>query len=134
MKTIALLLFSFLLSNSICAQYKFEKNGVTIRTTPQEVKDKNSSEFGWVYEMAQIHNMSNVTKTITFHVDMFYDGICSNCSNKEYQYTFKLAPGELLKGNILDRTSSGLKYFKEDKNKRIAAVLSDIQLTSFTVD
>ncbi|MFM7758710.1 MAG: hypothetical protein ACKO6J_07245, partial [Crocinitomicaceae bacterium] len=80
------------------------------------------------------HNTSKVTKTITFHVDMYYDGICSNCSNKEYQYTFKLAPGELLKGNILDRTSSGLKYFKEDKNKRIAAVLSDIQLTSFTVD
>ncbi len=65
---------------------------------------------------------------------MYYDGICSNCNNKEYQYTFKLAPGESLKGNILDRTSIGLKYFKEDKNKRITAVLSDIQLTSFTVE
>lgn len=134
MKTIALLLFSFLLSTSVCAQYKFEKNGVIVSTSPQEVKDKNSSEFGWVYEMAQIHNTSNVTNKITFHVDMYYDGICSNCNNKEYQYNFKLAPGESLKGNILDLTSIGLKYFKEDKNKRITAVPSDIQLTSFTID
>ena len=134
MKTIALLLFSFLLSTSVCAQYKFEKNGVIVSTSPQEVKDKNSSEVGWVYEMAQIHNTSNVTNKITFHVDMYYDGICSNCNNKEYQFTFKLAPGESLKGNILDLTSIGLKYFKEDKNKRITAVPSDIQLTSFTVE
>ena len=65
---------------------------------------------------------------------MYYDGICSNCGNKEYQFSFNLEPGEIIKGNLTDRTSGGLKYFKEDKSRRISAVLSDLQLTAFTVE
>ena len=134
MRILILLIFVLAYSNIVNAQFKFERNGVTIQTFVQEVKNKSSNEYGYMYEIAQISNSSSEKKTVSFHVDMYYDGICSNCSNKEYLYTFNLAPGEVLKGNILDRTSSGLKYFKEDKNKRITSVLTDLQLTSFIVE
>jgi hypothetical protein len=134
MKTLVTFFCFFALSSFAHAQFKFEKNGVIITTTPQEIKDKNSTEYGWVFELAQIKNTSEKKKKVSFHVDMYYDGICSNCTNNEYFYTFNLAPGEIIKGNIFDRTSSGLKYFKEDKGKRISAVLSDLQFTSFTVE
>ncbi|MFM7637215.1 MAG: hypothetical protein ACKO5W_05055 [Crocinitomicaceae bacterium] len=132
MKTIGLLLFSFLISTSICAHNKFEKNSFTLRSTTQEVKDKNSSELSEVYELAQMHKTSNVTKTKTLPVDMYYVGICSNCSNKEYQYTSILAPGEFINEIILNRTNSGLNFFKVDKNRPIVVIFSDIQSSSFT--
>ena len=47
---------------------------------------------------------------------------------------FLFGLGDIIKGNLTDRTSGGLKYFKEDKSRRISAVLSDLQLTAFTVE
>jgi hypothetical protein len=134
MKTFALLFLLLSSHNFIFSQHKFEKSGVIITTNSIEVRDKNSTEFGWIFEIAQIENSTKTKKKISFHVDIYYDGICSNCGNKEYQFSFNLEPGEIIKGNLTDRTSGGLKYFKEDKSRRISAVLSDLQLTAFTVE
>ena len=88
MKTFALLFLLLSSHNFIFSQHKFEKSGVIITTNSIEVRDKNSTEFGWIFEIAQIENITKTKKKISFHVDMYYDGICSNCGNKEYQFSF----------------------------------------------
>ncbi|MBM3160477.1 MAG: hypothetical protein FJZ66_03995 [Bacteroidetes bacterium] len=122
------------ISSAVSAQYKFEKNGIIISTNPHENKEKGSVDFGLVFEIMRLENTSSKKRTVSFHADLYYDGVCANCRNKEYQFTFVLGPGEIIKGNILDKASSGLKYFKEDKNKRLQGVMTDLQLSSFTVE
>ncbi|MBM3454310.1 MAG: hypothetical protein FJX80_04090 [Bacteroidetes bacterium] len=134
MKLILVFLTVLPISSVVCAQYKFEKNGVIISTNPQENKEKGSVDFGLVFEIMRLENTDSTKKIVSFHADLYYDGVCSNCRNKEYQFTFVLEPGEIIKGNILDKASSGLKYFKQDKTKRLQGVMTDLQLSSFTAE
>jgi hypothetical protein len=131
-KLISISLFAFFYLN-LNAQTSHKFDGIEITTTPQTVTDKENRKFGYVYEVLEIKNTTNSTKSILFHTDAYYGGTCATCANSEYTYSFVLKPNETIKGSLKDPANKGLYVFKSDTNGKLKDVLSDLKFSNVVV-
>ncbi|MBU3660351.1 MAG: hypothetical protein FGM14_10800 [Flavobacteriales bacterium] len=131
-KTISLSLFAFFAFN-LSAQTSHKFDGIEITTKPQTVTDKENRKFGYEYEVLEIKNTTSVQKSILFHTDAYYAGVCATCANSEYTYSFVLKPNETIVGSLKDPANKGLYVFKKDHNGNLKDVLSDLKFSNVVV-
>lgn len=131
-KIFFLSLFAFCTFN-ISAQTNHKFDGIEITTKPQTVSDKNNRKFGYEYEVFEIKNTTSVEKSILYHTDAYYDGVCATCTNDEYTYSFVLKPNETIVGSLKDLESKGLYIFKKDSNGKLKGVLSDLKFSKVVI-
>lgn len=118
---------------NISAQTNHKFDGIEITTKPQTVSDKNNRKFGYEYEVFEIKNTTSVEKSILYHTDAYYDGVCATCTNDEYTYSFVLKPNETIVGSLKDSESKGLYIFKKDSNGKLKGVLSDLKFSKVVI-
>jgi hypothetical protein len=131
-KILSLSFFAFF-AFKLSAQTNHKFDGIEITTKPQTVSDKNNRKFGYVYEVLEIKNTTSEEKSILFHTDAYYDGVCATCANSEYSYSFILKPNEILIGSLKDPANKGLLVFKKDTNGNLKDVLSDLKFSKVIV-
>lgn len=111
--------------------HKFEE--ILIKTTPQKITEKSNRKYGYEYEVLEIKNTSSEQKTILFHTDAYYDGICSTCTNSEYTFSFVLKPNETITGSLKDAANKGLYVFKKDHNGKITNELTELKFSNVVI-
>ncbi len=131
-KIISFSFFAFF-AFSFSAQTSHKFDGIEITTNPQTVTDKNNRKFGYEYEVLEIKNTTSEQKSILFHTDAYYDGVCATCANTEYTYSFVLKPNETIVGSVKDPANKGLYIFKKDTNGKLKEVLSELKFSNVVV-
>lgn len=131
-KIISLSFFAFFTFN-LSAQTNHKFDGIEITTKPQTVTDKSNRKYGYEYEVLEIKNTTSVEKSILFHTDAYYGGVCATCANSEYTYSFVLKPNEKIVGSLKNPASKGLYIFKKDTNGKLKDVLSDLKFSNVVV-
>jgi len=131
-KLISISLFAFF-SININAQTAHKFEGIEITTKPQTVTDQNNRKFGYEYEVLEIKNTTSEQKSILFHTDAYYAGVCATCANSEYTYSFVLKPNETIIGSLKDPANKGLYVFKKDMNGNLKDVMSDLKFSNVVV-
>ena len=131
-KIISLSFFAFFTFN-LSAQTNHKFDGIEISSKPQTVTDRINRKFGYEYEVLEIKNTTSEQKSILFHTDAYYDGVCATCANSEYTYSFVLKPNETIVGSLKDQANRGLYVFKKDTNGKLKEVLSDLKFSNVVV-
>jgi len=131
-KAITISFFGFI-SSALFSQTQHKFDGIEITTKPQTVTEKSNRKFGYEYEVLEIKNITSEQKSILFHTEAYYGGICATCKNAEYTYSFNLKPNETIIGSLKDPASKGLYIFKKDHNGKIKDELTDLKFSNVVI-
>lgn len=88
------------------------------------------------FNFLRLTNKTTIPVVISFKIEYYYNGACTTCSTSEYQFTFKLAPNEVISSNcsnLFDENTGRLAIIKTYVNRNFGHPLDRFELTNITV-
>jgi hypothetical protein len=80
-------------------------------------------------------NLTGGSISLSWHIDLDYDGSCKTCGLDEYDRTMTLEPNEVKEGNCIDKSNYKLDLFSKfiDPAYMNGAELTQFKLSSLTL-